>query len=533
MPHCTVCGRLYLQNKRFRHHIQSLYNQQSFTCDQCGKSFSRADNLTKHLRACTGHMIQPQLPPQRPTTTTTTTTTTPDFVIRRQRTTKGGAVKRCSQPTMMNFQRKHQTYKFQIGITIVCHKAGDPSFVTQPPVTLTSEMTAVYDDTTPPLDDVNRQLLNYIEVFELNGSGWVFSHFESLQFILRQLVPLRGSEYIPLPLWIQTKRAVVNVSGTGDDCFKWAVLAGMHPVDAHTERMSKYAEHMGKNDFSSLRFPAPFSSVGPFAAANNLFINVYGVDDDKEVIYPLRVSSTPVSDRHVCLLLFDRGGIKHYSTIRNFSRLVSSQLSHHNGTVYCCKRCLHAYSSQELLGDHAIDCCHVQRTKSSEDPRCRFTNIQKQLLIPFVVYADFESILQRVNNDEAMEATQGVAVGGDEPTASGPFHEHLTCSFAYMVVSSVVPDFSRPLASYRGEDVGEMFVRKLQEEAKQLFQEYIVTPQQLPELTEEELRILHTATNCPICDQLLGGDKVRNHCHILGNYWGTAHSRCSVQNIKV
>ena len=106
---------------------------------------------------------------------------------------------------------------------------------------------------------------------------------------------------------------------------------------------------------------------------------------------------------------------------------------------------------------------------------CRFTNIQKQLLAPFVVYADFESILQRVG-DEAMDTTQGVAADGDEPTpAAGPFQNHLPCSFAYKLVSSVVPDFSRPLASYMAEDAGEMFLRELQEEAEQLVQEYYPT----------------------------------------------------------
>ena len=67
-----------------------------------------------------------------------------------------------------------------------------------------------------------------IEIFELNGSGWVFSHFKSLQLTLWQLDPLRGSAYIPLPLWIQTERAVINVTCTGDDCFKWVVLAGTY-----------------------------------------------------------------------------------------------------------------------------------------------------------------------------------------------------------------------------------------------------------------------------------------------------------------
>ena len=72
-----------------------------------------------------------------------------------------------------------------------------------------------------------------------------------------------------------------------------------------------------------------------------------------------------------------------------------------------------------------------------------------------------------------MDTTQGVAAGGGDELieSSVLFQEHLTCSFAYKMVSSVVPDFSRHLVSYRGEDAGDMFVRNLQEEAEQLFQD--------------------------------------------------------------
>ena len=137
---------------------------------------------------------------------------------------------------------------------------------------------------------------------------------------------------------------------------------------------------------------------------------MYGVDGDKKVIYPLRVSSTLGPDRQVDLLLSERNGIQHYTTIRNFSRLVSSQISHHGLTVYCCKPCLHAYSTEELLDAHGTDCCHAQRTKFPDDPRCRFPNIEKQLPAPFVVYAYFESIMKPVDKD--VDNTQGVEVGG-------------------------------------------------------------------------------------------------------------------------
>ena len=156
------------------------------------------------------------------------------------------------------------------------------------------------------------------------------------------------------------QRAVVNAIGTGDDCFKWAGLAGMHHVAAHGERMDKYVEHVNKYDFSSLRFPVPPSSIASFAKANNLSINLYGIEDDKNVIYPICVSQAIVSDRHVDLLLYKCNGIQHYTTIKNFSKLVSSQLSNHNVTTYCCKKYLHGYTTKELVDAHAEGCCHAQ-----------------------------------------------------------------------------------------------------------------------------------------------------------------------------
>ena len=214
---------------------------------------------------------------------------------------------------------------------------------------------------------------------------------------------------------------------------------------------------------------------------------MYGVDDDKKVIYPL-------PDRHVDLLLFERNGIQLYTTIRNFSRLVSRQMSNHGHTVYCCKQCLHGYSTQELLDAHAIECCHAQGTKFSDDPRCRFTNIQKQLPAPFVVYADFESILKPVYKD--VDTTQGVEVGGE----SSPHvtQEHILCSFAYKVVSNVDTNFSRPLLMYRGGSAAEKFLCDLQQEAKQLFDEYIATIWiALADLTRlNDLHMMHSLANC-------------------------------------
>ena len=209
--------------------------------------------------------------------------------------------------------------------------------------------------------------------------------------------------------------------------------------------------------------------------------------------------------------------------ITNFSRLVSGQLSNHNGATNCCKKCLHDCSTPELLEAHAMDYCHVQRIKFPKDPVCRFTNIQNQLPAPFVVYAGFESILTPVNED--VDVTQDVETGIE--SSSLIFQKHNPCSFAYKKVSSVDTNSSRPLVMYRGEDAAEMFVRKLQLEAKQLFDEYIATPKPML-LTATESQSFTTTAICHICRKPLEDDEVRDHCHITGNYRSVAHNECNL-----
>ena len=47
-------------------------------------------------------------------------------------------------PSMSTYQRDHSAYKFQMAIDVIFHKAFDPTVITQPAVTLTSEMVSVY-----------------------------------------------------------------------------------------------------------------------------------------------------------------------------------------------------------------------------------------------------------------------------------------------------------------------------------------------------------------------------------------------------
>ena len=94
---------------------------------------------------------------------------TPEFVVRKTRGSLGGVVElfalnmkgvmhlaalqkdmNAFKPVMGKFHREHRAYKFQIAVDVVCPKAHDPAVITEPPVTLTSEMITAYADTVPP-----------------------------------------------------------------------------------------------------------------------------------------------------------------------------------------------------------------------------------------------------------------------------------------------------------------------------------------------------------------------------------------------
>ena len=286
--------------------------------------------------------------------------------------------------------------------------------------------------------------------------------------------------------------------------------------------MENYLPFVEMYVFTNLVFAVFLSSAAPFAAKNGLSINVYDVEDGKRGIFTLHVSDNIVDGRHVDLLLHEMGGIQHYYTIRNFSRLISGQIS--NGAVYCCRKCLHAYSRPAFPNNHSKRFSHIQRTKFPKDPRCRFTNTQKHLPAPFVVYADFESVLVPLSD---IDTTQGVSVGAESSTT--PYQEHIACSYSYKIVSSVIPDFNRSIVWYRGEDAAEIFIHELQRKAEELCAEYIETAQEMEFSAENEVHF-ECAQVCHICQQILGDDddRVRDHCHLTGTYRGGAHNVCNL-----
>jgi len=94
------------------------------------------------------------------------------------------------------------------------------------------------------------------------------------------------------------------------------------------------------------------------------------------------------------LLLLDDGDRRHYTVIRDLSRLVTGR-NFHNGEVFPCPYCLHCFSAANLKETHMPDCrihgLQAVRYPTPGKSVLKFTNIQNQFEVAFCIYADFES----------------------------------------------------------------------------------------------------------------------------------------------
>ncbi|XP_070168291.1 uncharacterized protein [Polyergus mexicanus] len=224
---------------------------------------------------------------------------------------------------------------------------------------------------------------------------------------------MRAGCHIKLPREITMKRAVINVQSKDNACFAWAVVAALYPAARDVGRESSYPHYTTVLNLQNIEFPMTLSQIKKFELYNDISINVYCIEKEKEKennIIPIRLSEQK-KDRHVNLLYIqDSQDLGHFAWIKNLSRLVSSQLSKRNGQKYICDRyvylikiCLHYFGSDDKLQSHIVDCREMNecaiRLPSDKDKWLAFNNYNRKERLPFVVYADLECVLRKTDGD--------------------------------------------------------------------------------------------------------------------------------------
>lgn len=77
---------------------------------------------------------------------------------------------------------------------------------------------------------------NFLKYFK-NGSGCRLKEIVNLQVHIYDK-PLGGISYVYVPKSIKDKKAVINVKNNDEECFKWAMLRAIFPVEKNADRIS-------------------------------------------------------------------------------------------------------------------------------------------------------------------------------------------------------------------------------------------------------------------------------------------------------
>ena len=83
------------------------------------------------------------------------------------------------------------------------------------------------------------EILDKVEEFTANGSGWYFKEVVKLEIKSVKFNPTKGSSYIDLPKRIKDKKAIINVKNKDGKCFLWCILRYLHPKERDEETRHK------------------------------------------------------------------------------------------------------------------------------------------------------------------------------------------------------------------------------------------------------------------------------------------------------
>ena len=119
--------------------------------------------------------------------------------------------------------------------------------------------------------------------------------------------------------------------------------------------------------------------------------------------------------------------------------------------------CLQCFSTEKILENHKNTYLSINGQQSlkmpDKDEKVFFKNYHKQQPNPFVIYADFEAILQKISGCQS----------NPENSFTQAYQKHTCCSYGYKVVCCYDEKYLKTVQIYRGENASLKFMEKMLE----------------------------------------------------------------------
>ena len=346
----------------------------------------------------------------------------------------------------------------------------------------------------------HNSLMQKLDDVQLEGSGFVLNGIINVIMEVYKVNDIQASSWVELPEKYKNNKSIINIKNDDQFCFLWCILARLFPVEGHKNRTSNYSMHTNKLILNGLEFPMKIKDIPKFENLNNLNVNVFELT--KTVLTPIH-TNTNYDQPQIGLLLYQN----HYCLITKLHCLINKD-SH---MKWVCRRCLTAFSSEDILSQH-IDRCQKQQPTNitfSWKDHLKFEDYHMKVPIPIRVYADFECINQTSQNPKVLYKQIPIAVG---------FY--------------IISPFGNNYSSYFGESCVTWFVNEMLT-LENIASNYFETNIPL-EITPEEEESFQQSKVCWLCERELHGDtegalqKVRDHDHLTGKYRGAAHNKCNL-----
>ena len=254
---------------------------------------------------------------------------------------------------------------------------------------------------------------------------------------------------------------------------------------------------------------------------NEININVFGYENKQK--YPIHVSKEKYEDC-MNLLLITENENKHYVLIKDFNKFMYDTTKHESRKHFC-MHCLQCFSSERVLTAHKENCFQVNGAQAIKMPDknnniLKFNNPHRQLPVPFVIYADFEAITEKIHGCQP----------NDDKSYTEAYQKHTDCGYGYKVVCCYDDKYTKPLQIYRGEKAVYKFMNAMLSEVrycKKVMKECFDKPLKMTKYDEEQFK---KADKCHICEKEYNKTdvRVRDHCHVTGKYRGSAHKDCNL-----
>ena len=350
--------------------------------------------------------------------------------------------------------------------------------------------------------------------YEGRGSGWTIYTANHFTLKVTPYKAFRGRGWIDLPEWVRAKKAVINIKNTDARCFLYALTlaTNFNTITAHRDRPKNYEAFFDKLKMVDVEYPVSADQIPGIEASNTLSINVFGLNLEtakgpSDIVPEYRASTafgTPINllriyneeDCHYCYITNMDGLLREGTTEKNF-----------------CSLCWQTFSDKAILAEHTAKgkCTEssdeaLRELPSKDKAFVRFTQIEKQLRVPFAVYLAMDT----AETDGVIGATKVcVKVISDYANLYG-------CTYKEFEGPSCVPEFLAWLIK-RESYALEVLKRN-------------VPFNGTGKLTDAEETSFQAARQCYICEEQLQPppNRHRDHDHLNGNYRGAACPGCNV-----